>query len=246
MRKKTIISLSLLTGLFLVIMISCVAGQKDSIIGEWYNLVMPEYTINFLQDGTFVLAPSFFESYKGTYNFVSPNLIEIETFDSEGRPYYKEEWPISFTINGLLKVHIGDFPSTYRRIEEKNGIRRRYYKNGALFSEHSYKNGKLNGVSKYYYENGKPRAEEFYVDGKLNRLCKGYFEDGKLLTEVSYKDGEREGVSKMYYESGRLADEASYKKGKLDGVRKFYDEDGNLIKEEVYKNGELISTKEMN
>ena len=82
--------------------------------------------------------------------------------------------------------------------EPANGIKKIYNKNGSLFAESPYENGKVNGIVKLYFENGALMGETPYKNNKMNGLVKAYFENGALRMEVQYKDGERNGYEKYY------------------------------------------------
>lgn len=61
-----------------------------------------------------------------------------------------------------------------------NGPFRKYYWNGRIKSEITYKNGKREGPARLYHENGELKTEGFYRGGKLEGPVKEYDEKGVL------------------------------------------------------------------
>jgi len=83
---------------------------------------------------------------------------------------------------------------------------------GTLFSERTYKNGKLHGISKTFYP------------------------DGKLRTAVNYNLGIKHGIALKFYQNEIVYQEYNYNYGKLDGPQKKYYENGKLMSVIKYKN----------
>ena len=61
----------------------------------------------------------------------------------------------------------------------------------------------LQGPKFYYYKDGSLQREENYADGELDNLVRDYFQNGKLKKEEFYKDGVLQ-TSKVYDEGGKL------------------------------------------
>lgn len=90
----------------------------------------------------------------------------------------------------------------------KHGIQKRFYRNGSLYSEIPYKNGKRVGTAYTYYPAApgvKPAVwkEQNYVENKLNGICKRYHDDGTLQAEYEYKNGNPAVGLKEYSKSGK-------------------------------------------
>ena len=110
--------------------------------------------------------------------------------------------------------------------------------------ERNYKDGKLEGLYRKYYESGALWSEANYKDWyKPEGLYKVYYESGALKSEANYKDGNREGLEKWYYESGALESEVNYKDGKREGLAISYLENGRVFAELYYSNNNLINAK---
>lgn len=87
-------------------------------------------------------------------------------------------------IQQVMSRLTGPVLGTFDRITNVEGIlngpSRKYYWNGKIKSEITYKNGKREGPSRLYYENGQLKAEGFYLGGKLAGPVKEYDEKGIL------------------------------------------------------------------
>ena len=89
--------------------------------------------------------------------------------------------------------------------EKLHGKAVKYYKDGITKrSELIYSNGILQGLQKRYYESGALYSEELYVDGKRNGLLKKYREDGRLMSEAFFKNGFAGKNLKEYLTNGKL------------------------------------------
>lgn len=91
----------------------------------------------------------------------------------------------------------------------KHGIQKRFYRNGSLYSEIPYVNGKRIGTAYTYYmaaEGVKPAVwkEQNYAKNVLDGICKRYHEDGTLQAEYEYKNGNPGTGMKEYKQSGKL------------------------------------------
>ena len=91
-----------------------------------------------------------------------------------------------------------------------------------------------------YYRNGNIYLEVEFKDGKYNGLYIGYYDNGKIHQLNPFKNGLRNGLFKYYYEDGNIWLEIEYKDDLKDGYRKQYNESNKLIKHEIYQDDELI------
>jgi len=93
-----------------------------------------------------------------------------------------------------------------------------------------YNSEPFTGVVFVNHKNGKIWKEGTYKDGKMQGLSKGYYPSGKLWFEQDIQDGKYIYVKK-WHENGKLMSEQHYKKGKVSSYKQ-WDEAGALIKEE--------------
>ena len=90
----------------------------------------------------------------------------------------------------------------------RQGVQKRFYPHGSLYSEIPFTRNVRNGIAYTYYKayNGEKPAvwkEQTYVNDKLDGLCKRYHENGKLQAEYNYKSGLPEAGLKEYNQSGK-------------------------------------------
>lgn len=71
-----------------------------------------------------------------------------------------------------------------------DGVNKKYYENGTLMEEATYKNNKLNGSYKRYYDNGRLWEELNYVDERIDGRDKRYDKDGKLTADSFYSNSQ--------------------------------------------------------
>ena len=121
---------------------------------------------------------------------------------------------------------------------EREGMWKRYYPNGAVRSEISYQSGKPEGPYKLYYANGKVEETGRWHDGKQTDRFQRYHSNGILKEELSYdQEGNRHGRQQYYHENGTLALEVDMQLGAEHGMQKRYDEQGQLMEERNFDNG---------
>ena len=108
--------------------------------------------------------------------------------------------------DGEYLIYTNDILSSRRFIKnfKKDSVSISYFKNGKTAVELNYKNGLLHGYSKRYYEDGSIREESTFKNGK--RCCgyfKEYYNSGKLKT-ISKADGSLSYLRTTYHENQRL------------------------------------------
>ena len=127
-----------------------------------------------------------------------------------------------------------------------------YRKNGQIWKEQNYKDGKRDGKWTDYYEDGQIKSEVNYKDGERDGKWTDYYEDGQIKNEGNYKDGEKDGKWTLYrnkeIESKKESESIHIKKWSSDETlgRLFRYEygvkwkKGEMFKESNYKDGKLI------
>jgi antitoxin component YwqK of YwqJK toxin-antitoxin module len=75
-------------------------------------------------------------------------------------------------------------------------IKRAYWDNGELRSEHPYVDGKLHGVRKWWWESGQLWLEQLYVDGVLHGMVKEWRRNGDIGCFLLWNQDEL--VAKFY------------------------------------------------
>ena len=122
------------------------------------------------------------------------------------------------TVNDSIQIVKNPFKNNPDKIEYeipilkgtklRQGVQKRFYLHGSLYSEIPFTRNVRNGTAYTYYKayNGAKPAiwkEQIYVNGKLDGLCKRYHEDGTLQAEYNYKKGLPGIGLKEYNKSGK-------------------------------------------
>ena len=152
--------------------------------------------------------------------------------------------------------------------DKKDGNHKIYHKNGKLWMDENFKDGKLNGSRLTYYDNSQLRTKSnfkmgvmvdsltiYHPNGKLrlqrfldsNSRRQGkdvsYFENGQISQLEYYVDDNEDSLSTFYHENGQIKSTTVYKNGEKNGVAKSFDANGKLLKEEYYEHDKLVPAK---
>ncbi|MFO7851867.1 MAG: toxin-antitoxin system YwqK family antitoxin [Bacteroidota bacterium] len=88
-----------------------------------------------------------------------------------------------------------------------------------------------------YYNEGRLAKEVTFKDSIRNGLCSNYYEDGRLKRTIWYEDGLKEDTAKWYYREGMVYRATPYKNDKIHGVQTKYYKSGRVQATLPYKNG---------
>ena len=83
----------------------------------------------------------------------------------------------------LLFIPLASFGQTW--------VFNKYFENGQLDTEASFKNGKQVGLLKFYYQSGQLQEEHFYKNDQLNGQGTYTYADGEIVRGI-WKNGELE------------------------------------------------------
>lgn len=144
---------------------------------------------------------------------------------------------------------------------EKQGVWKKYHKNGGLRYVGEFKDDQPIGVFKYYYDTGKfqsnvtyfgkvsyanfyypsgaVKATGKYISQKKDSVWTYYDLKGYRKSTEYYKLGSREKVWYVYYTNGNVAEEKEYIKDFENGIWNTYFEDGTFKMKAIYVNGAL-------
>ncbi|NVO04030.1 MAG: toxin-antitoxin system YwqK family antitoxin [Bacteroidetes bacterium] len=168
---------------------------------------------------------------------------------------------MSFSLFGFSQSTTSSNDSIFNKIDakgQKQGVWKRYYKNGKMryhgqfkddkpFGEFNYytEDGKLESNLKYvkgtfakaiYYQpNGKVLGYGNYIDNKKDSLWKFYNDLGVLVSEEFYKNFKKNGLFKVYYYTGELSEQVNWMNDKKNGSNKEFFKDGKIKLEANYK-----------
>lgn len=120
-----------------------------------------------------------------------------------------------------------------------------YTTDGVLIIEETYKNSKKNGISKRYFRNGKVSQSVPWENGVINGVYTEYYESGQKLIETVYKKGINDGLFYRYHENNATAIKGMYKNNISEGKWQYFDSKGGLIQEIEFKNGKAINENKM-
>lgn len=124
----------------------------------------------------------------------------------------------------------------------KNGVERHYDKNGFLWLETHFKDGKKNGVeTTFYFRNKGVYSSQSFVDGIANGDLIHYYDSGAVKTITPYLNGVANGNQQWFYEDGALMGEISYKNGLRDGEAIWFSENGDTKNTHQYRNGSRVA-----
>ncbi|MCA1761462.1 MAG: toxin-antitoxin system YwqK family antitoxin [Cryomorphaceae bacterium] len=173
----------------------------------------------------------------------------VNRFDDRNKK--RGTW-IDFHPNGQLALE------GYYMNGKKNGIFKKFDRDGNLISLEKYRDGELVVDSEEsvildlrstYYPNGKVKSTGGYVDGVKEGVHRLYDEDGSISTAITYEKGQKtgegivdkkgdlEGEWKLYYPTGELMAEGTFKNSSREGDWIFYFRNGNVESRGKYSEG---------
>jgi antitoxin component YwqK of YwqJK toxin-antitoxin module len=118
-----------------------------------------------------------------------------------------------------------------------------HFNSPQIMTLENYKNGKLEGIRKVYYRSGALAEETSYVNGVKNGLYKNYAENGVIIEESIYKNGQYEGEAIYRNGTNNIVSQGIYKNGKKVGIWKIADKNGNLIDTNMNKQGKKFQKR---
>lgn len=136
---------------------------------------------------TFITAEMLKEKYGGGW---------LDEYYTTILPFFEKYYPEGVELSELMsdenqkRHHQGMyFAEWFNYTGEVKVYYSKLYGNGKVWSERTYKEGKLEGIFRWYYLNGQLLAETFFKNGLEDGVCKVYDEGGNLKSEETYKDG---------------------------------------------------------
>jgi antitoxin component YwqK of YwqJK toxin-antitoxin module len=88
-------------------------------------------------------------------------------------------------------------------------------------------NGRKEGLIRKWHRNGQLKHEVNYVNGQEEGLERNWYDNGQLKHENNYVNGVREGFSRQWFENGQLKEEGNFKNNRYHGNWAFYHKNGN-------------------
>lgn len=93
------------------------------------------------------------------------------------------------------------------------------------------------GVIKKYFKNGSLKTAITYHEGVKHGIAKSYYKDGKLRQEINYAENKKQGKATTYYENGKVFQITQYENDTIQGIREKYRQNGDLMAEIPYHGG---------
>lgn len=118
-------------------------------------------------------------------------------------------------------------------------IVKRFYKTGELFSEKTYKNGKLDGLSLEYHKNGLIEYKKSYKNGLKMGEYKRFDENGTITLDIIFENNIQI-YHKSYYKNRQINEYSKKDLKKKNVITKRYYENGQLEYQFERINGKII------
>lgn len=118
------------------------------------------------------------------------------------------------------------------------GTYRRYYRNGKLEQQTSFREGKRDSAYVEFHPTGTRRLEATYREGTRQGPFKTYYNDGKVAQAGSFENDEPTGELTYYHPDGSVRLKTTLAKGQPNGPLKALYPDGKTQAEINYENGQ--------
>jgi antitoxin component YwqK of YwqJK toxin-antitoxin module len=138
---------------------------------------------------------------------------------------------VKYWDNGNMKSEL-----TYRG-ELLDGTAVWYHINGNKRLECIYDDNLLDGEYYEWYFNGNIKTKKFYSKGKISGIVTEWDKDGNKLVEMNYVNDTLDGSYNVWHPNGQIKIKGSYLMGLYDGEWTFYDESGIKVGEGSFSKG---------
>lgn len=114
--------------------------------------------------------------------------------------------------------------------DENNGTQLiKYYNEGRLVKEVTFKDSIRHGICRNYYDDGRLKRTIWYENGVKEDTSKWYYPGGRVYRASPYRNDELHGVQTKYYKTGRVQATIPYKHGLRTAGLKEYLPDGREV-----------------
>jgi len=98
--------------------------------------------------------------------------------------------------------------------------------------------GKADNIEvKKFYSEGKLVKEVSFKNDIRNGICRNYYTDGRLKRTIWYENGIKEDTAKWYYREGMVYRATPYNNDRIHGTQTKYYKEGRVMATIPYKNG---------
>lgn len=116
-----------------------------------------------------------------------------------------------------------------KKAEKDNVEVRKYYDNGKLVKEVTFKNNIRNGICRNYYDDGRLKRTIWYENGTREDTAKWYYREGMVYRATPYSNDKIHGIQTKYYKGGRVQATIPYKNGlRMQGLVEYLP-DGRMV-----------------
>lgn len=119
-------------------------------------------------------------------------------------------------------------------LEVLHGKRITWFESGQIFSEQSYRNGKVDGRTVYWHENGEKSSQGMYHDDSPMGTWVTWHKNGQKESSCNYVNGEKEGVCLWWDDKGRQVDSVEYVHGKPRAIAEWEARDERAVRTAIY------------
>ena len=121
-----------------------------------------------------------------------------------------------------------------------NGKNTRYWNNGNIRDELTYKDGKIVDCDYIeYHPEGEKSIVGQYKNGKKEGEWKSYYQDDKILSEDNYIRDLKDGICITFHKNGQLKEKSNYIRGLKDGICNTFHNNGELETKYDYNRGRI-------
>jgi len=107
--------------------------------------------------------------------------------------------------------------------EDGNKVQlKKYYNEGKLVKEVTFKNDIKHGICRNYYDDGRLKRTIWYENGLKEDTAKWYYPEGKVYRATPYKNDKIDGIQTKYYKTGRVQATIPYRNGlRVQGLKEY-------------------------
>lgn len=146
------------------------------------------------------------------------NVNELNFNPSKGLVYYNDK-PFTVISERFYDNTVQASKTTYTN-GIKNGVERKWFKDGSLSYDAFYSEGLKKGESKTWWKNGNLRTTSRFENGVANGLQEQWYQSGSKFKEITLVNGKEEGLQKAWRDNGKIYNNYEAKNGRIFGLKR--------------------------
>jgi len=128
----------------------------------------------------------------------------------------------SLLASSCIDKEGGESTGSKKNDEEEKAVVKKYYNEGKLVKEVTFKYDIRNGICRNYYSDGRLKRTIWYENGRKEDTAKWFYREGMVYRATPYSSNEIHGVQTKYYKNGRVQATLPYKNGlRMQGLREY-------------------------